>query len=458
MEEFDLVVIGGGPAGYSGALRAAEDGARVALVEAENLGGNCVNHACVPSRILLDIAEQSIRNRELEFAGVVAPASTVVDFARAAARKDSLVSELRSAVGAALRHGRVKHFDGRGALSAPGRVLLDLREGGNTEVLTANVLLATGSRAELPTLPDARPLDAITADALWIARELPAEGVVVRGEQGSPIFAAEVAYLLAVFGSTVTLIEQGDSLLPGEEPELSVALRQSLEALGVSVLTRARVTGRTGSTVTVNQTVEVPADAVVIGDCRVPFDGGSGLRELGAAYDGLSIVVDDKQRTSVASVFAAGDATGVGFSNVAAACGRRAAESALGLLPTIDLRFTPRAITTFPEFAAVGVTEAEAVAAGYDVITGVADLSFNARAISSGARQGAVKVVSERRLHQILGVHILGAQASELINQASLAMRLEATLEDLAAVPGWHPTLSEGLGVAARRALRAAGS
>jgi dihydrolipoyl dehydrogenase len=348
----------------------------------------------------------------------------------------------------------VRYLEGRGLIDTPSEVRVDLAAGGSTTLNSKNVLISTGSRAGFPGLPGTAGKDLYTADTLWHLSQPPSSAVVVRGDAGYPIFACEVAFVLTLFNCDVTLIEQAPEFLPGEEPELAGRLRQLLEDAGVRLVTGAWPSGRTGAAVAISGAVEVAAEAIVIADCRMPFDGGCGIADLGAAYSEGALAVDENSRTNIAGVYAAGDCTGVGFSSKAATDGRRVANAVMGVPGELDDCPVPRAVSTTPALASVGMTESEASGAGYEVITGLVDTGSSVCGVAAGGMPGMVKIVSEAQLHQVLGVHILGPHAEELISQAALAMRLEATLEDLAATTSWHPTFSEHLGEAARRALR----
>jgi dihydrolipoamide dehydrogenase len=465
LPDFDLVVIGSGPAGYSAALRAAELGGGVAVVEHQGAGGNCVRFNCVPSNILLDTVRTALESQALGLQGVL-PSTGEPSFSRALARQAHLVAGVETGIRNLLASRRVRYVAGRAKLAQAGesdlRVAVQLAEGGNEDLSAGTVIVATGARGVPPTLPGIPPDGVLTSDQLLTLPEPPPSLLVLGGGPAGLVFALEYAFLFTAFGSRVTLAEAGPHVLPGEDADLAGYLAQSLETAGLRVLTGAQVKGfdeeggeRRAMLSTPAGDTAVPAAAVVAPDCRMPYLEGLGLEVLGARLgENGALTVDDGGATSVPGLYGAGDCTGgMMLSHAAIQEGRVAAESALGQKSRLDLRALPRCIHTHPEYAAVGLSDQEARAAGRQVRVGLADLSANARAAALGQPEGVVKLVADARTGEILGVHILGPQASELIGQAVLAMRLEATVYDLAATVYWHPSLSEALSEAARRVL-----
>jgi dihydrolipoamide dehydrogenase len=466
LPDFDLVVIGSGPAGYSAALRAAELGASVAVAEHQAAGGNCVRFNCVPSNILLDTVRAALESQALGLQGVL-PSTGEPSFSRALARQAYLVAGVETGIRNLLASRRVRYVVGRARLVAEAggaglRVAVQLAKGGTEELSASAVIVATGARAAPPPLPGLSADDVLTSDQMLALPEPPSSLLVLGGGPAGLVFALEYAFLFTAFGTRVTLVEAGPHVLPGEDSELAGYLAQALETAGLRVLTGAEVRGfeeeggeRRALLSTPAGDTAVPAAAVVAPDCRVPYLEGLGLEALGVRLgENGALAIDGSGATSVPGLYGAGDAAGgIMLSHAAMHEGRVAAESALGQKSRADLRAVPRCIHTHPEYAAVGLSDQEARAAGHEVRVGLADLSANARAAALGQQEGVVKLVADARTGEILGVHILGPQASELIGQAVLAMRLEATVYDLAAAIHWHPSLSEALTEAARRAL-----
>ncbi len=463
MPDFDLVVIGSGPAGYAAALRGAELGGRVAVIESEVVGGNCLRYNCIPGNILLDTARATLDLQELALMGVVPALSA--SFTRAIARQDRIVSATAEGMANLLQFRGVQVVRGRGRLASPAAVTVELSEGGEKSLSAGAIVIATGARPQPPALPGLEGDGVLTSDQALALPEPPGSLLVLGGGAIDLAFALEYAFLFAVFGSSVTVVESGPHVLPEEDPDLCAYLVQALQAAGVRVLAASKVVGidtagglRRASVETPTGPVTVDAELVVAPDCRAPFVEGLGAEAAGLPVAGGALTVDEHCRTAVPTIFAVGDVTGgVMLSHAGAHQGRVAAENALGQSSRVDLRVVPRCIHTQPELASVGLTEEAARAEGHSVVVGLCDLATNARAVALGRSEGVVKIVAGARHGEILGVHILGPQASEVIGQAVLAMRLEATLDDLAAAMHWHPSLAEALTDAARQALAAGG-
>jgi len=461
MPDFDVAVIGGGPAGYSAALKAAERGASVALIEAEKAGGACVNYTCIPTSILTSAAAAFIEARELDVHGVFSTGETF-NFARAAARKDALVKKMAEGIAAALRMRKVTVIEGRASFTGPST--LTVTTGSGVQALSAgSIVVASGTRWDLPAIGGVAPERVITADVVQSMPKAPKSAVVVGGGPSEGAFALEYAALLAIAGVDVTLAEPGPSLLPSLDTAVTDATRGMLAALGIRVFEAASVEGAPSDMLSVkhgNGTDVVPAEMILVADGRRPFFETLNLVAAGVVLADR-IPVDSGCRTNVPNIYAAGDVTGgLMLSSAASHMGEVAAINATGGDAVARLNAIPHLLHTIPEIGWVGLTEGAARADGHDVVTGTFDLSFNARAIALGAREGLIKVVVERELGEVLGVHVLGPGASEILAVAATAMQAEVSVHDLAATVHWHPSLAEGLGEAARRALsqEAAGS
>jgi dihydrolipoamide dehydrogenase len=450
MDAVDVAVIGGGPAGYAAALRAAELGARVALIEAERPGGACVHHACIPTNIMLGSALTHLEARELSVMGVF-EAGDQFHWARAAARKDALVLKMTEGISAALRMRKVQVIEGRAAFQDPHTLAID----GEDSLWAEAVIVATGTRWEAPAIPGVPPDRVLTVDSLQALAAAPASAAVLGDGPAGTAFGLEYATLLAVTGTEVAIVLARDSILPDLDADIAAVVRASLEALGIRVFEAATLVGHGGGTVEVTSpggTVTLPAEVVVAADPRRPFFESLALDRAGVVTTD-HIPVDRGCRTNVAHIFAAGDVTGeVMLTNAATQMGEVAATNATGGEARTRLAALPRLLHLVPEAGWIGLTEAAARAEGYDVQTGIVDLSYSARAITLGAREGILKVVADAELGGILGVHVAGPGASEVLAVASAVMQAEIPLADLAATTQWHPSMAEALSEAARRA------
>ena len=455
MADYDVIVIGGGPAGYAAALTAAGEGAHVALVEPERLGGACVNFSCIPTNILLDAVRTHIDARELATLGVF-EAGDRFNLTRAAARKDALARMLADGIAAALRQRRVTHVQGRAAFRDPTSV--DVSGADGVAALSGEAfVIATGTRWDPPVIPGVNPERVLTADAVQALAAAPASALVLGGGPAATAFALEYATLLAAAGTTVTLAAPGDQLLPALDPELSDVAARFLGDLGISVLCGWSVAQGDGTTVTLRRgdaTSVVDAEVIVAADTRRPFIAGLRLDAAGVeATDRIPVGADC--RTNIPHIFAAGDVTsGLMLSSAATHMGEVAGKNAVGLNASTRLHALPHLLHTVPEIGWVGMTEAWARTARPQIAIGMADLAYNPRAVALGARQGAVKVIAGAELGELLGVQVVGPGAGEIITVAAALMQAEVSVYDLAAMVCWHPSMTESLVEAARRAMR----
>ncbi len=459
MKQRDLVVIGSGPGGHAAALRAAELGARVAVVEAESPGGNCVSFACFPNTVMLETVRAGLELQDLSLAGVL-PTTDGLSFPRAVARRTRLAAALVEGIRNQLRALQIELIQGRARLTSPKAATVSLSDGGATQISADAFIIATGARPEPPSLAGHSD-EILTMDGALRLQEVPASVLALGGGPVGLGFVLEQAFILALFGSNVTVAEPGAEVLPGADAELVGYLLQGLEAAGVHVLTSSSVReviveggARHALLITPEGELRVPAEVVIAPDCRRPHFEGLGLEEIGVAASADGVRVDDRCATSIPGIFAVGDVTGGAMlSHAAIHQGRVAAENAIGLDARVRLHALPRVVHTQPELAYVGLSEQRARDMGHEVRVGLVDLGANLSAAARGQSEGGVKFVADSRHGEILGVHALGPGAGELIGQAVLAMELEATVHDLAAVTHWHPSFSEALVQAARRAL-----
>lgn len=451
MPGYRVVVIGGGPAGYAAALQAAELGADVTLVEAEQVGGACVNYACIPTNILLQAALVHADALELGLAGAFTAGETF-NLAGVVRRKDALVRSMREGIATAIRMRKVRLIEGRAAFRSARVVTVTTAHG--TEELSAEAfVVATGTRWDAPTIPGIAPDRVLTADGVQRLPAAPRSAVVIGGSSG---FALEYAVLLTLAGAEVTLALPGAVLAAGLDSDIESTAVSMLGDIGIRVVKRVEVAGGDATTAVLSGSENaqtVPAEIVVAADVRRPYYETLNLALAGVAASG-AVLVDSHCRTSAAHIFAAGDVTGgLMLSSAASHMGEVAGANAAGDTRRVRLGRVPHLLHTLPEIAWVGLTEEQARTAGHLVTTGLFDLSFNARSVVAGGRQGLVKLVADAELGEILGVHAIGPDAGEIATTAAALMQAEATVQQLAEMVFWHPSASEGLREAARRAV-----
>jgi dihydrolipoamide dehydrogenase len=478
---FDLVVVGGGPGGYPAAIRAAQLGLKTALVEKERPGGVCLNWGCIPTKAMLRSAEVLETARHGAEYGVLAD-NVRLDYAAVLARKDRVVKSLTDGVAGLLAASGVAVTIGHARLTGPRTVEVvgvgdaplgpagprynapPAPDGAPVSTLEGrNLLLATGSTPAVLPIPGIDLPGVVTSDGAFLLEEVPRRIVII----GASAVGAEWATMFAAFGSEVTMVELLGRLLPAEDEDVGKALARSFARRGIKVETGRTVTGiapvgdqAPPLLVTVadpdgGNPREVEADVVLVGVGRRPNTAELGLERAGVATGQRGWVeVDDRLRTGVPGVHAVGDVTGrVLLAHVASHQGLVAAGVMAGHDERMDYRAVPAATFTHPEVASVGLTEAAAREEGHDVAVGRFPFSALGRAQTFGGVEGLVKVVAERDDGHVLGVHVIGPGASDLIPEGVLAMQLQATLADIAATIHAHPTLGEGTMEAALVAL-----
>ena len=448
-QSYDLVVIGGGPAGYSAAIHAAQGGAGVALVERERMGGVCLNRGCIPSKALLHGAQVYQQVLQAMAWGIALPGQPMLDFARMAARKQEVVHRLSGGVTQLLRNHKVALFPGQGSIPQPGRVRTRSADGTESDLAARAILIATGSQPAFPPVPGADLPGVISGDAATELTVCPGRPVIV----GGGVIGLELASLFHALGSQVTVVEMLPELLPGiGEVALTQQLTLSLRRRGVDIRlsspVQAIVQGADGQHQVVLASPKgeerVTGDWVIMATGRRPCTAGLGLEALGVTMKGRAIAVDDSMRTNVPGLYAAGDCTGgVMLASVAYYEGLIAAENALGAYRRADYSAVPNAIFTIPELAGVGLTERQARERGIAVRVSRFPFSASGRAVAVGETEGQVRMVCEEGTERVLGVHILGPHATELIAEAALAVRLGLTATELAHTIHAHPTLGE---------------
>ena len=448
MEERELVVIGGGPAGYVAALRASQLGAGVTLVEEKKLGGVCLNTGCIPTKLLLHSAEMYESIKTAEQRGI-STAGISLDLAKMQAHKDRVIPTLVSGIKGLLDNSRAELINGRAKFISPKQVEIDSGQGKKQVVQAEKIIIATGSKPKALPVPGADRPGIMDTESVLNLDYLPRSLVMI----GGGAVGVEIATIWAKLGCKVSIVEMMSHILPTQDAELASILEGILREEGVQICCGARVSriedvngGRRAilSDGEAEQRLEAEVVAVSVG--RKPNTEGLGLNECGVAVDKGGIRTDEGMRSNVSNIYAAGDVTGgMMLAHVSFAEGKVAAENAMGRDPKMDYRAVPQCIFTLPEVASVGLTEEEAIAQGYQIRVGRFPFAANGMAVILGEQRGLVKVITEQKYGQVLGVHIIGPRATTLIPEATLAMKLEATSEDIITTIHAHPTLSEAL-------------
>jgi dihydrolipoamide dehydrogenase len=448
---FDLVVIGTGPGGYEAAIRAAQLGLKTAVVEKDELGGTCLNWGCIPTKSWIMTAHLLEQIRRAKEFGIEV-GEPRLDWSALVQRKNKVVKQLTGGVATLLKGRGVEIVRGVAKLASANRVAVALNAGGAEELGAAHLLLATGACATLPPGFALEGERVITSkEALDLTRQPKRIAVL-----GGGVVGCEFACFFAAVGTQVTLIEMLPRLVPAEDDEIADALARELKKQKVALHLGTRVEGLKdgpdGSiALTLTGGTQVEVDCVLVATGRKPYAEGLGIEPLGIARGERGrIAVNERLQTSLANVYAIGDVTDIRqLAHFASAQGKAAVELIAGHPAQTDWRAVPAATFTSPEIASVGLTEREARASGRAIKIGRFPFRAHGRNIADGETAGFVKLVADAGTDQLLGAHILGARASELIHECSLAIAADLNARDLARAIHVHPTMTEPLGEAA---------
>jgi dihydrolipoamide dehydrogenase len=459
----DIVIIGGGPGGYVAAIRAGQLGKSVTVVERDKVGGTCLNYGCIPSKGLLSITDYYSKIQKAGKWGIDV-GNVAVDLSKMMDWKDEMVKGVVGGVHLLFKGNRVELLKGEGEIVKPGEVAV--RNNGESQVIQAqSIIVATGSvPIQLPHIPFNHKEVIDSTDALDL-REIPKTfGVIGGGYVG-----LEIATVFNRLGSKVTVIELQDTILPGMELELSKQALRSLKKQGMEILLNTKVeqaditadgrvelvmTGTEGG----SEEKRMNFDKVLVSVGRKALSRKAGLEKLSLQLDnGQNIRVNERLETGIPGIYAIGDVAGhQQLAHKASREGTILVEALSGHSSTMSWRVVPYCVFIEPELAGVGMTEEEAKGAGHEVKVGRFPFRASGRARSVDETEGMVKVIADQETDDLLGVHIFGSHASEMIAEAAVAMEMEATAEDLASTIHVHPTFSESVMEAALNVNRQA--
>ncbi len=443
MDRYDLIVIGGGPGGYVAAIKAAQLGGKVAVIEKEKLGGVCLNWGCIPTKTLLKTAklyEDILRGEEFGIVGID-DADIKVDWNLLSKRKDQVVKKLVSGIYTLFKKNKIDLYEGMGKVIDKNNVEV------NGEIVTGkNLIIATGAKDNLPPIDG---LDTVLESGKIInskgalqLEEIPENLVII----GGGAIAVEFATIFNSIGSNVTLIQRSSHILSSTEKEMATTLQKHLIREGINIVTDTKLKS-------------IREDGVIIehkGEEKV-FKGDKYLISLGLkpqlkGIENLDLELDSKgfvktnerMETNIEGVYAIGDLNGkFALAHVASAEGIVAAENIMGKDSTMNYNIVPSCIYTFPELASVGLTEEEAKEKGYDITVSKFPLAANGKALAEGETLGFAKIIADNEYGEVIGVHIMASNATDMISEAIVAMQLESTVYDIAKAIHPHPTLSE---------------
>ena len=453
---YDLVIIGTGPGGYVCAIRAAQLGMKVAVVEKRKThGGTCLNVGCIPSKALLHASEM-FETATHDFPALgISIGKPVLDMAAMMKHKDDTVAANVNGVGFLLKKNKVEAFFGHGAITAPGKVSVTAEDGAVTVLETKNIVIATGSDvAQLPGVTvDEKTI--VSSTGALLLETVPAKMVVV----GAGVIGLELGSVWARLGAEVTVVEYLDRILPGMDMEVAKQFQRMLEKQGFTFMLSHKV-AKVAATPEGAQVVVEPAaggeaqtldaDVVLVAIGRRPYTDGLGLEAVGVVLDRGKVVIDDHFKSNVDGIYAIGDVVrGPMLAHKAEDEGMALAEILAGQHGHVNYEVIPGVVYTSPEVASVGLTEEELKAAGVAYKVGKFPFTANGRARAMRHADGFVKVLADATTDRVLGVHILGHGAGELITEAAVLMEFGGSAEDLARTCHAHPTMSEAVKEAA---------
>lgn len=441
-----IAVIGGGPGGYVAAIRAAQLGAEVTLIEKNKLGGTCLNVGCIPTKALLHSAALLDEIRRGTEAGIIAEPK--LDFSKTQEHKSKVVNRLVSGVGGLMKANKIKVIMGTASFVKT-NLLQIVTEKDTLEEAFDKVIIASGSVPTAPPIPGASHKSCIDSTGALTLKTVPESMVII----GGGVIGVELATAYASFGAKITIVEMMPEILPMMDGELTQLVRKNLERKGIKILTATRVISvedmgkQAGVKVeTKNGQELIPGEKVLICIGRRPDTEALGLDKISIAAERGRIKVNEFMQTSCPDVYAVGDcASSIMLAHIASAQGELAAEHAMGHPGEYFEQTNPSCIYTEPEFASVGLTEEKAKEMNLEYIVGRFPLAANGKALIMNGGEGMIKIIADNKYKEVLGVHILGPRATDLIAEGALAIRLEATLDELITTIHAHPTLGEAV-------------
>ncbi len=446
---YDVAIIGSGPGGYVAAIRAAQLGAKVAIVEKQYLGGTCLNVGCIPSKAMLHIAQVMYSMDSLEELGIHLPQAPTFDMSKAVVFKDKVVKRMTSGVGVLMKGNNVDVFDGLGSVDAGRTVTVSMNDGSKQQFSADKVILATGSVPFVPPMPGVDGRNIMNSDTCWNLPKTPESLVCV----GGGVIGMELACMFNALGTKVTVLEMLPNVLAPLDEEVRRLLVRIMSKRGVEIVTGAKVESveDDGDQKKVIATTEkgqqsFPGEYVLMAVSRRPNTSGlEQLMDQGLDSDRGRVRVNDKMETNLPGIYAIGDLVhGAGLAHVASMEGEVASDNAVGHDATMDYNVVPNPIYTFPEVAYVGLTEAQAKEKYPEARVERFPWSAIGKAVAMAETEGFTKVIMGK-YGEILGAHIIGPDATNLISEFSVAMRGELTVDEISETIHPHPTLSEGI-------------
>ena len=443
MSTYDVGIIGGGPGGYVAAIKAAQLGGKVCLIEKGEWGGTCLNRGCIPTKTLFAVASLATQIQDAAGFGLKIQGAEV-DYPQVLAHKNTTVTQLTGGITKLLKGNGVQTVNGVGTLTGKNTIEVSQIDGAKEQIDATKIIIATGSEPANIPLFEIDEEQVLTTTGMLNLQTLPESLVIV----GGGVSGCEFASIFNGLGCRVTVIELLPTILATEDVQVIRQIRLFMKRKGIEIKTDVNVTqvdkSETGVTATLASGEQIQAEKMLVSIGRQFNSEGVGLQQVGVRTENGKIVVNERMETNIPGIYAVGDvASRYLLAHVASAEGVVAAQNCMGENAEIDYGTVPSCVFTIPEIAKVGMTEDEAKTEGYEFKVGRFPYAASGKALGMRETDGFVKVISDEEYGDILGVHILGAHASDLIHEAAVAIRLGASVADLAHTIHAHPTLGE---------------
>lgn len=441
MATYDVGIIGGGPGGYVAAIRAAQLGGTVCLIEKGEWGGTCLNRGCIPTKTLFSIAHLA---EQVQNTPALNTQSTTVDYPQTLTHKTEVIEKLKGGIGQLLKANKIWTITGNASLADKNTIAVSKTDGTTEQINVKNVIIATGSEPAEPPVFKIDETDVLTTTGILNLTELPESLIIL----GGGVSGCEFASIFNALGCKVTVLELLPTILATEDVQVVRHIQLFMKRKGIAIQTGANITSveksEKGVTAVLESGENLTAQKMLVSIGRRYNSEGIGLEKVGVRTENGKIVVNEQMQTNIPGIYAVGDvASRYLLAHVASAEGKVAAQNCLGKTTEMDYQVIPWCVFTLPEIGHAGMTEKEATDEGYEVKVGRFPYGASGMALGMGEADGFVKTVTDADSGDILGVHIVGVHASALIHEAVVAIRLGASAMDIAHTVHAHPTLSE---------------
>lgn len=441
MSVYDVGIIGGGPGGYVAAIKAAQLGGSVCLIEKNELGGTCLNRGCIPTKTLYSVAHLAEQVQNTQTLNIQ---NASVDYSKTLEHKTQVIEKLKGGIAQLLKANKIESKNGTATLADKNTIVIEKSDGSSEQISVNNVIIATGSDPAEPPIFEIDETDILTTTGILNLTEIPDSLLIV----GGGVSGCEFASIFSALGCDVTVVELLPTILATEDIQVIRHIQLFMKRKGIKFHTEANITQisktESGVIATLESGEELTTQKLLVSIGRRFNSEGLGLENVGVQTDNGKILVNEKMETNIPGIYAVGDvASRYLLAHVASTEGNIAAQNCMGKTTEMDYQVIPWCVFTLPEIGHVGMTEKEATDEGYDVKVGRFPYAASGMALGMAESDGFVKTVADADSGDILGVHIVGVQASTLIHEAAVALRVGASAKDIAHTIHAHPTLSE---------------